>query len=46
MRQKPKNAGCRLTEEKYRRFYNRCRELGKRPQEVLEKAVDFFLGEF
>jgi hypothetical protein len=45
MRRKPSTIGCRLTEEKKERFYNRCMELGKRPQEVLEKAIDFFLGE-
>jgi hypothetical protein len=46
MRQKPTIAACRLTEAKKQRFYNRCKELGKRPQEVLEEAIDFFLGEF
>jgi hypothetical protein len=46
MRQKPSIIACRLTKEKKERFYDRCKELGKQPQEVLERAVDFFLGEF
>jgi len=43
MRAKPKTVCCRLTDEKKKAFYNKCLELGKPPQKVLESYIDKLL---
>jgi hypothetical protein len=45
VRAKPSIAGCRLKTKDKLRFIEKCREQGKKPQEILESMIlDFING--